>query len=228
MAKRIDITGMKFGRLTVMDYHHTNASQYACWRCRCDCGKVVVVPGKSLRTGNTKSCGCLNIDAATERIISFNTAHSGAHTRLFRIWSSIKTRCENPNAINYKDYGGRGIKLCEEWHTFELFRDWALANGYADNLSIDRIDVDGIYEPSNCRWATNSEQANNRRTNRIIEFNGEKKTLKQWAETLGISGEALSKRLQSQNFTFESALTTPRLRRNNARTNRQSTRTRSL
>lgn len=213
MAKRVDITGMRFGRLTVIDYHHTNADKYACWRCRCDCGKVVVVPGKSLRTGNTKSCGCLSIDAATERIVSFNTTHGSTQTRLFRTWTNIKTRCENPNAINYKDYGGRGIKVCDEWQKFEPFCDWALANGYADNLSIDRIDNNGNYEPLNCRWATDKEQANNRRSNRVIEFNGEKKNLKQWAETLGISGGALGRRFQSPNFTLESALTTPCMRK---------------
>lgn len=127
----------------------------------------------------------------------------------------MHTRCYNPHAINYADYGDRGIKVCKEWDKYEPFRDWALTNGYAENLSIDRIDTNGDYTPGNCRWATSKQQANNRRSNRIIEFRGEKRTVSQWAENAGISRNAMLNRLKSDNFTLEEALTSPYLRRRN-------------
>lgn len=213
--KRIDISGSRYGRLVVLKYDHTDKEGRACWQCLCDCGNVVVVSGKSLRTGNTKSCGCYNIEKATERIVKRNTIHGDSHTRLFRIWALMHTRCNNPHAINYADYGGRGIKVCKEWDKYEPFRDWALTNGYAENLSIDRIDTNGDYTPRNCQWATSKQQANNRRSNRIIEFRGEKRTVSQWAENAGISKNAMLNRLKSDNFTLEEALMSPYLRRRN-------------
>lgn len=135
-----------------------------------------------------------------------NTIKSDKHNRLYRIWAGIRRRCNNPNVPNYKDYGGRGIKVCNEWNSFENFEAWARSNGYADNLSIDRIDTNGDYCPENCRWATDKEQANNKRNNKFITFNGKTQTMKQWAEELGINYSALKCRLQVYGWDIEKAL----------------------
>ena len=186
MGKRIDETGNRYGRLTVIGFAGVGAEKRALWRCRCDCGRETVLPGNNLRSGNTKSCGCLNIDMSTKRIVKLNTKHGKTHDPLFKRWSSMLTRCENPNAINYKDYGGRGIKVCEEWHDFEVFYNWAVANGYKPKLTIDRIDSNGNYEPGNCRFANRITQAQNRRSTRFIEFNGETMCLVDWAMEYGV------------------------------------------
>ena len=132
--KRIDISGSRYGRLVVLKYDHTDKEGRACWQCLCDCGNVVVVSGKSLRTGNTKSCGCYNIEKSTERIVKRNTIHGDSHTRLFRIWALMHTRCYNPHAINYADYGGRGIKVCKEWDKEKEYDRLGLKEEYTEIL----------------------------------------------------------------------------------------------
>ena len=181
MGVRIDETGNRYGRLTVLEFAGIEKRKHALWRCRCDCGNEIVVQGKNLRSGNTKSCGCLNADKSKERIVAFNTKHGKTHDPLFRRWSNMLTRCENPNAINYADYGGRGITVCEEWHDFQTFYDWAMSSGYEPGLTIDRVDNGKGYSPDNCRWATSREQAENRRSTRLFEFNGETHCLSKWA-----------------------------------------------
>lgn len=204
MKRYNDLTGQRFGRLVVLRYAGTNRHRAALFECKCDCGNQGVYKGTSLKDGTTKSCGCFYRD--TRKLIgkknagvlcpdgSMNIRHGdakkGHKVRLYNIWAKMKGRCSNPNVDNYKFYGGRGIKVCQEWNTYEPFRDWALSHGYSDNLSIDRIDNDGDYSPENCRWISTKEQAFNKRNSIYLEHNGERKPLKQWCEEKGVSYKA--------------------------------------
>lgn len=150
-----DISGQKFNRLTVIKRAGIAKDGHVLWRCRCDCGSECVVFRGNLLKGNTQSCGCLNSELSAGR----NRVHRGFGTRLYNIWGGMKQRCKNQNSDKYEWYGGRGIKVCNDWQKFIPFRDWALANGYTDALTIDRIDNDGNYEPENCQWITQSENS---------------------------------------------------------------------
>jgi hypothetical protein len=206
MSKVIDITGQRFGKLTVLAFDKQDKFRQYMWFCKCDCGNIVSVRGYSLRSGNTQSCGCVQ----KEVNIKLRQTHGMADTRIYNIWQGMKQRCSLPSLSCYKYYGGRGITFCDEWQKFEPFYEWAMANGYADNLTLDRIDVNGNYEPQNCRWITLKEQQRNRRTTHFITFNGETKTLKEWAEQLGINHTTLLERLNYPNWSVEEALTIPK------------------
>ena len=163
MSKLINRVGERYGRLTVVsrsqDKVHPCGKSSVVWRCKCDCGNYVDVTANNLRMGHTKSCGCITMENPPR------ITHNGTNEcrRLWNIWKGMKQRCLNPNVPCHKNYGGRGIEMCKEWMEFEPFRDWALENGYSDELSLDRIDNNGNYEPSNCRWTTMLIQRHNQR-----------------------------------------------------------------
>lgn len=201
MGKFIDLTGKKFGRLTVIERAENNEHGTAQWLCKCDCGNYDVVTTGNLKK-TTASCGCYRQERMTK--------HGKSGERVYKIWKDINKRCNNANHGNYEDYGGRGIKVCNEWrNSFEMFYKWATENGYTDNLTIDRIDVNGNYEPSNCRWVDYKTQANNRRNNHLITYNGKTQTMAQWADELGMKYKTLSDRINISKWSVEKAFNTP-------------------
>ena len=178
--RSIDITNQRFGRLVAIKRSGFSNRHAAIWECQCDCGNIVHVLSASLRCGDTKSCGCLKRDCGSQMIKSitgegsthFKHGDAKAHNmaRLYYVWLAMKDRCRNPNNKRYKDYGGRGITVCEEWlRDYTAFRNWAMANGYDPTAprgacTIDRIDVDGNYCPENCRWVSMKVQNRNKRS----------------------------------------------------------------
>jgi len=203
--KLIDLSGMKFDRLKVICRTKTEKGRVF-WLCQCKCGNVKEVSGKELTRGTTKSCGCLRKETASKNF----TTHGATETRLYYIWTTMIQRCEKPSTKkSKKDYKERGITVCPGWHNFETFQSWALANGYSENLTIERMDNDKGYSPDNCKWATNKEQANNRRSNVNITFNGITQTIAQWAEELCMAYNVLHNRLSYLGWSVEKALTTP-------------------
>lgn len=174
-----DLTGQKFGKLTAIKVVGKTSKKESIWECKCDCGNITSVTCGNLKRGHTKSCGCYKKICCV--------THHETGTRLNRIWKGIKNRCNNKNAVKYSNYGGRGISVCKDWNeSYIKFRDWALSNGYRDDLTIDRIDNNGNYSPDNCRWVDLKAQSNNKRTNCFITYLGETHTISQWSEKLGI------------------------------------------
>lgn len=204
MAKT-DLTGQKFERLTVIREVGRTGQKQKLWLCQCECGNFYTTTTAKLNGGIVKSCGCLRKDILIKR----NFKHGKANTRLFRIWKNIKLRCTNKNYKAFKYYGARGISICEEWRDFQSFYNWAMAHGYEENLTIDRIDNDGDYSPENCRWVTNKIQQRNKRTNRILIYNGESHPLIEWAEILGINAKTLKSRIDDYQWPIEKALSVP-------------------
>lgn len=205
MRRTSNLTGQKFGRLTVFGRRMCDKTKRNLWHCQCECGNTTLVSAYDLTSGKTKSCGCLRKDVTSAR----RKTHGMSNSRLYRIWNAMKERCQCPTNKQYKDYGERGISVCDEWQNdFETFRDWAIANGYEDDLSIDRIDHNGNYCPENCRWATGKEQNSNKRNNHILNFNGKSQTIQQWSEETKIPFATILYRV-SNGWAIEAALTLP-------------------
>lgn len=195
MGQLIDLTNQKFGRLTVIEKTDKRGSGGAVfWRCVCSCGKTTDVSSSCLRGNQTKSCGCLFLDLASQKGKNKKT-HGKSETRIYRIWSNMKSRCYSTKNKKYSLYGGRGIIVCDRWKD-------SFANFYEDmgepplDCSLDRIDVNGNYEKQNCRWATQKEQQNNRRNNLILEYDSQKYTLQQLCDHLGKNSDRVQQRLK--------------------------------
>lgn len=196
-----DLSGMRFGRYIVLEFSHRKGKNYY-WKCKCDCGNERVVNSGGLNNGQSRSCGCYNREIITKHGLDGN--------KLYHVLLGMKNRCYSDKSNSYKDYGGRGIKVCEEWlNNPQVFVDWALENGYKEGLSIERIDVNGNYEPSNCKWANKKEQANNTRTNIYYIYEGRTLTLSQWAEELGMKMNTLHYRLRIKGWNIEKAFKKP-------------------
>lgn len=195
-----DLTGKLFSSLLVLNRSSDRGNgkkPVVKWDCKCVCGKRVVVKSDSLLTGHTKSCGCRKIKHGLSN-----------KERLYQTWKNMRQRCSNPNRHDYSRYGGRGISVCQEWDDYTVFRKWALENGYTDRLTIDRIDSNGNYESSNCRWVDYKVQANNVRTNRIIEYKGKEMTMSEFADYLDMSYSTIQHRLD-RNWSIENIVNTP-------------------
>lgn len=209
--KYIEI-GDKFGKLTVIEKVEDyivpcNGEHRSQWKCYCDCGNISIVKDFNLKSGSIKSCGCLQKELLIKRSIKHNLSYS----RIYEEYRSIIKRCYNPNNKYYHSYGGRGITICNEWldkdNGFMNFYNWSMSHGYRNDLTIDRINVNGNYEPSNCRWIPKEYQAHNRRNNIKINFNGEKYDISQLANILGISYPLLRYRLKKNNWDLSSLFT---------------------
>jgi len=211
MSRLIDLTGQKFNRLIVLKRYYKMAHPVY-WLCRCDCGKEHVVEGNKIKSGEIKSCGCLKQEFVDNG--GWNKKHGLTKTRIYSIWRSMKQRCTNPvSAAIKKNYQDRGITVCSEWHDFEKFKNWAFVNGYSENLTIERMDNNKGYSPDNCKWATITEQANNKRSNAKITYNGVTQNISQWARQLNIRSDTLRQRLINLGWSVEKALSTPVVRR---------------
>lgn len=199
-----DLTGKKFGKLTVIKQNGYKGNKMA-WLCKCDCGNFTTVSTDSLNSGQTQSCGCLR----KERLLAALTTHGMAHTKIYKIWEAMKRRCDCPKVERYSQYGGRGITYTLKWKKFEPFYQWALSAGYKEGLSIDRINVNGNYEPSNCRWIPLRDQAYNKTTSKLLTCRGITLTIAEWSQRTGIPYEAIYQRIVRLKWDTERALTEP-------------------
>lgn len=198
--KKVDMMGKRIGYLTVIKEAESQ-NGLARWLCKCDCGNEKIIAGAHLREGRISSCGCMH----------YKYGHGKTNTKLYNVWRTMKTRCGLKTSEKYERYGGRGIKVCDEWKKdFSSFYKWAINNGYRDGLTIDRIDNNKGYSPKNCRWVTALEQANNTSKNKIIEYKGEKTTVAQMARKYGLNPIMFRKRLK-RGWSAEQAIETPKL-----------------
>jgi hypothetical protein len=213
-----DLTGQKFGRLEVLRLDHkqqkinkngVKTGNVYYWLCKCECGNLKVVRGVHLSKGLIQSCGCLQKETIAQISKEKRTTHNQSNNRIYGIYKHIQHRCYLTTDKDYVNYGKRGITMCDEWkNNFMSFYDWAMSNGYKENLTIDRIDVNGNYEPNNCRWVTREQQNKNTRRTIKITFNGETHNLREWSNILNISYWTLKDRL-NRGWSFERTLSTP-------------------
>jgi hypothetical protein len=186
-----DLTNIRFGKLIAIKPIKKSYDTKYYWECICDCGKTKVIMSSNLVRGISTTCGCGKI-----KIGEITTKHGMTKTRIFKIWAGVRKRCTNPRCKSYNHYGGRGIKISDKWNNFmDFYND--MKEGYADNLSLDRINPNGNYEPGNCRWATQKTQSRNRRNNHIIEYKSESKTLAEWSEISKVPSNAIKYRIQN-------------------------------
>lgn len=198
MGAPLDLTNQKFERLHVVERAPNrimpNGDSRRAWLCRCDCGNEIVATTIDLRKGDVKSCGCIKKELDKVKLAT----HGDHGTHLHNVWCAMRRRCNNKKNRDFHHYGGRGINVCHEWESDYLcFKRWALSNGYSENLTIDRIDVDGDYTPANCRWVSMKEQANNRSNSRYVTYNGEVHTIQEWSEIVNIPYSTLYMRFRN-------------------------------
>ena len=209
----LKLIGEKFGRLTVESRFGTNKRKRATWKCLCDCGNYVVAESNNLVSGNTRSCGCLKNDIHRDRMLK----HGYRHHPLYKTWQNMKCRCGNKNSNSYKNYGERGIVVCDEWkNDFVSFKNWAISNGYKEQncalnteCTIDRINYNGNYEPNNCRFTNIKNQSKNKRNTIMIMYNNEKKPLVDWCMILGLDLKRTYQRIYNLGWEAKMALETP-------------------
>ena len=208
MGNYMDLTGQRYGSLVVLEYAGRNVTGRPLWKCQCDCGNIHYSSTLDLRSGSTTSCGCTK----KERIGALNKTHGYSKERLYNKWKSMKGRCNRPNSQGYKHYGGRGIKVCKEWENdYTKFREWSYANGYKETagryeLTLDRIDTNGNYEPSNCRWVDMTTQVRNRSITRKANFRGEELTIRELADRYHVSYYCLYDRIMKEHKNAEFAV----------------------
>jgi len=199
MGKFIDLTGKTFGRLLVVAEAGRAKSGHALWLCQCDCGGKTITSGKDLRRSRVKSCGCLRKEL-------FITTHGMSYSPTHISWTAMKRRCNNPHSKDYKNWGGRGIKVCARWaNSFENFL--ADMGEKPEGLTLERKNNDRNYEPENCKWATRKEQGRNSRNNHMVEYQGKIQCIAAWAEEKGVAAKTLQTRIQQLHWPVESALT---------------------
>lgn len=209
MAIKINCIGYKYGHLTILDLRYTKKPHYyTIAKCQCDCGKIIEAHLQNIKSGKQISCGCYAKRQRDNGLVHF--IHGQSKHPLHNVWDKMKSRCNNKKNNEYCNYGGRGIKVCDEWNNdFYVFYRWATENGYQKGLTIDRIDNNKGYCPTNCRWATAKEQANNRRSNVLIMYKGKTQNLLKWSEEKNIPYEVLRARIKNYGWTIERALETP-------------------
>ena len=211
MTQRLSVSpGDRYGRLVIHRELEKNLPisgrcRERMFECICDCGKVTIVQLNNLRKGSVKSCGCYR----SEVLKTGSITHGQFGTRLYACWRDMLCRCRNPHYKAFHDYGGRGIKVCAGWLQFQAFHDWAMTNGYRDDLTIDRKDVDGNYEPGNCRWITRKDQGLNKRNTSYVTFNGQERPLKEWCRIMGLEYSVVYYRIHRYGWSVDKALTTP-------------------
>lgn len=201
MGRFIDMIGMEFGKLKVIEFHGIGKDKKTKWLVECACKSKIIVNAGDLRLGKSKSCGCTRVS------VKHGYARKANRGRIYSIWKQMRQRCLNLKKPNFHNYGGRGITICDEWNDYKVFHSWAISNGYEDGLTIDRINNDGNYEPLNCRWATKKEQGNNTRRTIFITYNNIHKPLTFWSEYFKIEQNTLRKRMLT--MTFEEAIKKP-------------------
>ena len=212
-AKLIDLTGQRFGRLVVTRFDHFERSggighKNAYWFCKCDCGNTKIVTSSSLRNGATRSCGCYRKEVASKNHFK------GGKSKLYNVLKMMLKRCNDPSCEFYHNYGGRGIKVCDEWSCgldgYYNFRKWAESNGYKDGLTIDRKDNNKGYSPNNCQWVDRKYQSNNKRNNTRVTIDGRTQTLTQWCEEYNVPYSRVRKRYMDMGWDIVDALTLPK------------------